>query len=308
MYYTKEIELIKSYYEEIIYNMSRYLESIGVASDVVGINIIVKYMIQQGFLTNNILIVNGNYFSKIALIEENFISLSESGLLVSYGCSTCRHIANFMYVLYSFLKYQNSQVFVYSPTINIEYKATNDMEKKQIGEVLESLLSELYFDTEHDFETIITRNGIEFSIKYSGVSPDILVRGNHTINIIVDREKSLHIFDSTLNRVGVKSNRSDVIKMYLDNNFYIPQYIKDYFNYNYETTKLEFIDALSLLRYYQTPDIDEEFRRIKEYEQECLGRISEFERFKAQNSEYYDKISGEVRKLVRTLNEESNYV
>lgn len=305
----KELKDMQEIYNQIIQNMKVFLQKIGVSSDVVGINVIVKYMINGGYLTNNaVLTDNVSYFSKIALMEEEYISLSETGVLVPYGCSACRHIANFMYAIYGSLGYQSSQLFVYAPDINIKNNPPKGMNNKQIAKVLESLLNELDFDVEYGFETIITREGIEFSIECSGTGQNLLDDSNHTINIVVDRAKKLHIFDSTSNSVGTKSDKSDIIKMYLDDNFYIPQYIKDHFNFDYDATYFEFANALSFLKHYPTAEIEEDFRKIREYEQECFGRISDFKQFKAQNSKYYDEISGGVQKLVRKLNEDSNYV
>jgi len=99
----EELQYIELIYNEIINNAALFFTKLGLKDDIVGINVLVKYMIKNGYLTNN-QVLNGSDKLSTDRLENTFFRLDNAGLLVPYGCSVCRHIANFLFSLYNFFK------------------------------------------------------------------------------------------------------------------------------------------------------------------------------------------------------------
>lgn len=300
---------MESMYNEIIFNMAYFLDRLGISSDVVGINVIVKYMIQHGYLTNN-QVLNQSDHLPTDDIENIFFRFDNAGLLVPYGLSICRHIANFLYSLYTFLGYGNSEIFIYRPNISVNY-SVKDGETVSFLDVqneLDKLLEPYDLTSDYDFETMLTRGNITFLISYKGCDELTSTFGNHVVNIVIDRNGMAHLFDSINNFAGVKSEVSGTINMYQGSDIYLKWFIRDYYNQSFQDSREKFRNANFLLDSFPFASYKTDLSIIRKYEEFCLKLGTEFQQFKTQNSEYYDKISGGVQKLVRTLGEESNHV
>ncbi len=303
----EELLKMEMAYNEIINNMAYFLNRLEVSLDVIGINVIVKYMINQGYLTNNPVL---NHSDKLPtdLVENNLFRFDNAGLLVPYGCSICRHIANFLFSLYSFLGYGNSELFIYRPDLSVIY-STKEGENVSFSDVqneLNKLLEPYDLTSDCDFETMLTRGNITFLISYKGCDELTSTFGNHVINIVIDRNSNAHLFDSINGFVGDKSELSGTINMYQGSDIYLKWFIRDYYNQSFQDSREKFKNANFLLGSFPIASYKTDLSIMMEYEKDCgkLGR--EFLQFKKQNSDYYDEISGGVKKLVRILNEESN--
>jgi len=303
----EELLKMEMAYNEIINNMAYFLNRLEVSLDVIGINVIVKYMINQGYLTNNPVL---NHSDKLPtdLVENNLFRFDNAGLLVPYGCSICRHIANFLFSLYSFLGYGNSELFIYRPDLSVIY-STKEGENVSFSDVqneLNKLLEPYDLTSDCDFETMLTRGNITFLISYKGCDELASTFGNHVINIVIDRNGNAHLFDSINGFVGDKSELSGTINMYQGSDIYLKWFIRDYYNQSFQDSREKFKNANFLLGSFPIASYKTDLSIMMEYEKDCgqLGR--EFLQFKKQNSDYYDEISGGVKKLVRILNEESN--
>lgn len=296
----EELQYIELIYNEIINNAALFLSKLGLKDDIVGINVLVKYMIQNGYLTNNQVLGGSDKLSTDEL-ENTFFRLDNAGLLVPYGCSICRHIANFLFSLYNFLGFGNSELFVYRPLINVDFNSLYDMPLQDIQKVLDSLLCDYDLEGEYDFETIITRDDITFDIAYTGADEISKIFGNHALNLVLDRKGQMHLFDSTSNLVGVKDDNERVIKMYQSKDFFLKWFVRDFYNSHYEETHGKFNNALWLLENFSASSVQSDMREIKMYEEECLKLVAEFERFKIENRDNYDGVSRSVAKLIRSL-------
>ncbi len=296
----EELQYIELIYNEIINNAALFFTKLGLKDDIVGINVLVKYMIKNGYLTNN-QVLNGSDKLSTDRLENTFFRLDNAGLLVPYGCSVCRHIANFLFSLYNFLGFGNSELFVYMPRINVNINLPYDMPSQEIQKVLDSLLDDYDLERKYDFETIITRDGITFDIAYTGDDELFKIYGNHVLNLVLDRKGQMHLFDSTSNFVGVKDDNERTIKMYQGNGLYFKWSVRDFFNSHYEETHGKFNNALWLFDNFPASSVQSDMREIMMYEKECLKLGPEFERFKRENQDNYDGVSRSVAKLARSL-------
>ena len=296
----EELLYIELIYNEVISNMALFLSKLGLSSDETRINVIIKYMIQNGYLTNNQVLCGSNYLSTDKM-ENQFFRLDNAGLLVPYGSSICRHIANFLFSVYSFLGYRSSQLFVYCPSISVDFSASKNISFEKIQNVLNSLLADYDLEGEYDFETIITRDDITFDIAYQGIDDVSRLYGNHVLNLVVDRKGQIHLFDSIKNFVGTKDDDKRVIKMYQGSDFYLKWYLRDLYYSSFEDTHGKFNNAMWLFDSFPVADLKSDMRKIRMYEQECLKLIPEFEQFKRENGENYDGIAHSVDKLIRSL-------
>lgn len=296
----EELQYIEFTYNKIINNVALFLSKLGLKEDIVGINVLVKYMIKNGYLNNN-QVLESSYCLPTAKLMYNFFRLDNAGLLVPYGCSLCRHIANFLFSLYNFLGFGNSEIFVYEPLIKVNIKSPYDISSQNIPKVLDNLLSSYDLEGEDDFETIITRDGITFDIAYTGVDEERKIYGNHVLNLVLDRNGQMHLFDSTRNFVGVKDDNERTIKMYQDNDFFLKWFVRDFFNSHFNETHGKFSNALWLFDNFPASSVQSDMREIKMYEKECLKLVPEFERFKRENQVNYYSVTQSVARLARRL-------
>lgn len=300
--FNRDIHNMKVNYKEIIYNLAIFLESTGVSSDATAINMIVKYMMSCGFFTNNELLPSSKLSKDVVDMELHYLRLDNMGMMVPYGFVSCRHIANFLYTLYSFLGYQNSQLFVYEPIVKsyVDF-GDNDIPGVQVQKNIDSILGKLDLFSLSDFQIQEIIDGVRYEITYQKINPAGITGGNHTINIVLDKQNELHLFDSTFDRVASKTSDLNILYMHEDEVRHIWQFVIPYFNNSFRYTRRKFKNAISLLERYDTASIDEEFRKMREYEKECERLIPEFRKFHQDNGRYYDNISSSVMRLVRSL-------
>lgn len=300
--FNKEVHNMKVNYKEIVYNLTLFLESIGVSSDVTAINFIVKYMISCGFFTNNEILTSSMLPKDVVDMELHYLKLCNTGMMLPYGFVSCRHIANFLWTIYSFLGYQNSQLFVYEPIVKSYVNfGDNDISDIQVQKNIDSILGKLDLFSLSDFQIQKIIDGIEYEISYQKAAPAEIGCGNHTINIVLDKQNKLHLLDSTADRVATKTSQFDILYMHIDEVRHVWEFVIPYFNNNYRYARWKFKNAISLLERYDTVPVDEEFEKMREIEKECERLMSEFRKFKQDNSRYYNSISGSVMKLVRSL-------
>lgn len=300
--FNKEVHNMKVNYKEIIYNLTIFLESIGISSDVTFIDFIVKYMISCGFFTNNEILTSSMLPKDIVAMELHYLKLYNTGMMLPYGFVSCRHVANFLYAIYSFLGYQNSQLFLYEPIVKpVVTFGDNDIPDIQVQKNIDSILGRLDLFSLNDFQIQKIIDEVKYEITYQKAVPFVIIAGNHTINIVLDKQNKLHLFDSTADRVASKTPDFDILYMYTDEVKHVWEFVVPYFNNNYRYTRWKFKNAISLLEHYDPVPVDEEFKKMRECEKECDRLMPEFIKFQQDNGKYYDSISNSVMKLVRSL-------
>jgi len=297
----KELLYMQSIYEEIIHNLNLFLEKIGLSSDVVGINVIVKYMIQNGYLTNREL--TRGLYSNGCYVEEKFIQLENSGLLVPYGCAVCRHIANFLYALYNSMGFENYQLLVYEPS----YECVSDSDQLSL-DILQGAVRYAFIhyglEKSEGYEVPIIHKGIDFSFKYMEPNPDALIYGNHTLNVILDKNCHTHILDSTRNYIAGPSGNPDCLYLYhfvYEKLSYYTYLFLRYSECSRDNINPFSYEAFCLLNMYPYASLKEDFKKIREFEVYAQERKQDFEEFKRSNARNYERITESVLKLVRSL-------
>ena len=70
-------------------------------------------------------------------------------------------------------------------------------------------------------------------ITYQKANHAGITGGNHMINIVLDKQNELHLFDSTFDRVASKTSNSNILYMHEDVVRHICQFVRPYFNNSY---------------------------------------------------------------------------
>jgi len=297
----KELLYMQSIYEEIIHNLNLLLEKIGLSSDVVGINVIVKYMIKNGYLTNRGLTTGLMKGKK--LVEQILFSLDNVGILVPYGCSVCRHIANFLYALYNSMGFENYQLLVYEHS----YECVSDSDQLSL-DILQGAVRYAFIhyglEKSEGYEVPIIHKGIDFSFKYMEPNPDALIYGNHTLNVILDKNCHTHILDSTRNYIAGPSGNRNCLYFYhfvYEKLSYYTYLFLRYSECSMDSTNPFSYEAFCLLDMYPNASLKEDFKKMREFESYAHEREQDFNEFKRNNARNYERVTRSVLKLVRSL-------
>lgn len=290
-----EIKESAEIYQEIIQELCNLFIRLDIHEDPVKIYETFIYMYTNGFLSNE------GTFSDI--LPERFIDLELSryipmditGIILLYGFGVCRHTTDFLSHIYQNLRYDNSQLFTYHPSLRIHVDnysnifLSNSEAQKYIDEAIVDL--DLFAEEEYHF---IKKFG-DIIVRWD-YFPERVSLINHTMNIVLDKKGLLHILDTRYHCVGEKIDK-DCIRFNYKGLTHI-DFIKRYFLFHtyYDTNYCRGLDLLE----YDT-NIENDILISALYSELCKENIGLFEEFKEKNQKNYNRIADNINRLVKKL-------
>lgn len=296
MFISTNINECVKVYEDVIQKLAELIYKIGISKDPVKIYETFVYMFRNGYLSYNGISCDVIPKRYINLELERYIEMDITGLILFCGFGVCRHQTNFLYHLFQALGYDASQVFTYSPDLEIKVDV-NDGKFRTNSTIQEFIDQALIgFDLFSREESHFTREFGEIIITINYRPQKHPYLANHTINVVVDKKGILHILDASHHCIGERIDK-DILKMnkhgftHLD---FIQRNIS--FDSHYGTN---YYKGLGLLEH--ETNIGYDMLTSTLYEEECKEYIELYEKFQADNKKNYTKVVDTVYKLMQVL-------
>lgn len=279
-------------YKEIINNIADLFKKIGIDNDPVKIYETFIYMYRNGYLSVKKNFDDETKKSFNELESEDLIAINKVGILIFLGAAVCRHKANFLNLIYQNLGYDSSQIYTYHPRLNIQYNFKN---KLLTGYELQPYIEDASKEIDlfgDEYKNIVKKYGdLILYLEYKPLKKSNFARINHTMNIVLDKNNTVHILDSSFHAIGEKVD-NDVIQ-FDSFGFIHKDFIKK------EVNDINTKNSLELLK-YKANRISDIINSVT-YSEICKDYTSEYEDFYQGNKKNYEKISKNVLRLVRKI-------
>lgn len=295
-----EIEENIEIYEDVIENLCKLYENIGIAEDPVKVYEYFRYMYLNGYLSNT-------KFSEdipneiINLEMEAYIPFDITGSIIMMGYGTSRHTSDFLFHIYNYLNYDSSVLLTYIPNLhNIVFNKTskpltNSRAQEYIDDAIKGL--DLYSKEEKHFTK--KYDGINVEVNY--LPPNCIP--NHAVNIVKNKEENrIHILDTIhhficekIDEEHVKIDDSGFTYTYFVRQDFIqkPYVFNTYYGTNY-------YKGLYLLNKYDTAS-SVDITNSMLYEKSCYNYINEYKIFKKNNKEKYQTVTDNFKKMIKRV-------
>ncbi len=279
-------------YKEIINNIADLFKKIGIDNDPVKIYETFIYMYRNGYLSVKKNFDDETKKSFNELESEDLIAINKVGILIFLGAAVCRHKANFLNLIYQNLGYDSSQIYTYHPRLNIQYNFKNKLlTGYELQPYIEDASKEIDLFGDEDKNIVKKYGDLILYLEYKPLKKNNFARINHTMNIVLDKNNTVHILDSSFHAIGEKVD-NDVIQ-FDSFGFIHKDFIKK------EVNDINTKNSLELLK-YKANKISDIINSVT-YSEICKDYTSEYEDFYQGNKKNYEKISKNVLRLVRKI-------
>lgn len=289
-----EINHLNEIYQQILHNVVRFLEKIEVTNDIREIYVFLKYMITNSYLSKNE-ITNADILRDIQNLEDIYLRLDNCGSLIFFGCNKCRHIADFYRRIYTILGFENSQLFLYIPHLKIQLSSNNsknDLVGKEDN--INKLISSLNLKSLSGFNLEKTIDNLKLNIIYKQANPKELRFGNHTVNIILDKQGKTHIYD--IQYPFYTKDNQDIFHFFYTENLYLPAYLISETFYNI------YLKGITLLENYPNINKQEETTALLKLSEICQSYTKEFNSFYHKNLKNYKEANSCIKRMLKKYN------
>lgn len=289
-----EIREISLRYLEIITRLSVLFRKLGIHKSPVFIYEAFYFMYQNGFLSST-----GTYCSdipkEIVHLEEMElgIELDLCGSILLTGTGICRHLTNFLSFLFQYLGYNSSQLFTYSPRLNIKVDNQENLPPHILQQYIDEAIKDFDLFSKEETHFINPFGNNTVSVDYFPPVSSHLT--NHTMNIVLGKDGFAHILDSFVHQIGEKIDSSH-LKMSQSNGLWLPQFVtqnvnvKSFYSTNY-------YKGLGILEYGTKAEQD--IKDSIEYAQACKEFWKAFKDFFIENQTRYQGVSNCFDKLTK---------
>lgn len=283
-------------YEEIIQQVCELFIKIGIQDDPVKIyeNFIFMYM--NGFLSRNGVYVDSTPIECMALEYAGYIPLDITGIILLYGHGVCRHTTDFLAHIYQNLGYDNSQLFTYHPSLQIQVDncSTKFLTNYEAQKYIDEATADLDLFSTEAFK--LTKRFGNVSVYASYVPEDGTSLMNHTMNIVLDKNGLAHILDTRYHCVGERFDTLS-IKLSYQGLTHIDFVQRDLSFYTYYDT--DYFRGLKLLK--NKTNMENDVSSSILYGKLCKENLGYYKDFCASNQRNYNRVADNFNRLVKKL-------
>ena len=291
-----EVKEIVKIYNDIVNELCDLFMTLGIQNNPVATYETFRYMYTNNYLSSSkYKSIVPDYIQTIE--QKAIIPLDICGCILPVGYGICRHTTDFLRYIYTYLGYDNSQLFVYSPKLYIDIlhegiSLTKEEAQKYIDEAIACIdlcsKQSIYFEKQFGPIRVV----IDYT-SYTKKSPNL--PANHTMNIVMDREKNLvHILDTHTHGVGeIEDGKKVITNRDGLKNIAILMSKKDHIRY-YDT---DYSRGIVLSKY--DTDIEQDIKDSILYCSLCSERQDSYHTFWDRNHEKYATINRHLKRIRR---------